>query len=124
MKNRDTKELQVVNMWKRFCEEGTFDACVEGNDHNNKAPLIGLMGGAGYVLTLIIFVAGHIAVTQQTQLKVLLTWLLVDAAFQIIRYGIMRRSDSDRTDFDRSEESDTSVISKITEIIPFHRDVA
>lgn len=124
MKNRNTKELQVVNMWKRFCEEGTFDACVEGDDYNSKAPLIGLMGGVGYVLTLIIFVAGHIVVTQQTQLKVLLTWLLVDASFQIIRYGIMRRSDSDRTGFDRSEESDTSVISEINETIPFHRDVA
>lgn len=124
MKNKDAKELQVVNMWKRFCKEGTFDACIEENNHNSKAPLIGLIGGAGYVFTLFVFVVGHIAVTQQTQLKVLLTWLLVDAAFQIICHGILHQSDSDRANVNQSEESGTPDISAVSETMLFRRDVA
>lgn len=105
MNNMIFDQLLSDNAITRFMADGTFDACLtEGEAHENpmeqdgcaddkenstghkKAPLIGWLGGAGYLITLFIILVNHMELTKLAQLKILLIWIVVDLVVNMIRY--------------------------------------
>ncbi|MBR1568057.1 MAG: hypothetical protein IJ648_03775 [Lachnospiraceae bacterium] len=107
-KNYDKKQY---NNWKKFWQEhlqdtmlGTFfEEGTFGDDHSR----IGWIGGAGYLITLLIFVAGHMSITKHTQLMVLLLWVAIDLTINGIRHlYICKHTDMDPDSEHEAQEED------------------